>query len=131
MPAITAATRKTAIVHLIRQCHADRVGEPVLLTALMAAWTLIGLRGEDLSTGLNEMLDDGSLSLIADHKNPAVALTEQGKAWMDGQGVDPQQRREQEWLLQKIQQRAGSPPPPLAPGQVPRWQIVERRLKLS
>jgi len=125
--AITAATRKTAIFHLIRQCHADQVGAPVLLTVLMVAWTQLGLRGNDLSTGLNEMLDDGSLSLNPDHKNPAVALTANGKAWMQGHDADPQLRMEQERILRLVRQRAEA----LAPGQVPRWQVVDRRLRFD
>ena len=131
--AITALTRKTAIFHLIRQCHADQVGAPVLLTVLMVAWTQLGLRGDDLSTGLNEMLEDGSLHLNADPRNPSVALTASGKAWMDGVGVDPQLRLEQERILRSVRQRVefAPPPAPAAPGQVPRWHIVDRRVRFD
>jgi hypothetical protein len=130
--AITALTRKTAILHLIRQCHAEQPGTPVLLTVLMVAWTQLGLRGDDLSTGLNEMLEDGSLRLDPDHKNPSVALSESGKAWMDGPGANPQLRMEQERILRSVRQRAdGLPPQAAAPGQVPRWQIVDRRVRFD
>ncbi len=128
---ITAATRKTAIFHVMRQCHADQVGQPVLLTVLMVGWTQLGLRGDDLSDGLNELLDDGSLGLNADPRSPAVLLTATGKAWMDGRGVDPHLRMEQDRILRSLQQRVGAAPQQeLAPGQVPRWQIVDRRLRL-
>jgi hypothetical protein len=130
--AITALTRKTAILQLIRQCHAERPGTPVLLTVLMVAWTQMGLRGDDLSTGLNEMLEDGSLGLDPDHKNPSVAVTERGKAWMDGVGADPQLRMEQERILRSVRQRAENrAPQAVAPGQVPRWQIVDRRVRFD
>lgn len=130
--AITALTRKTAILHLIRQCRADQVGAPVLLTVLMVAWTQMGLRGDDLSTGLNEMLEDGSLALDPDHKSPSVSLTAEGKVWMDGVGMDPQQRLEQDRILHAVKRRAeANPPPAPAPGQVPRWQIVDRRVRFE
>ena len=132
--AITALTRKTAILHLIRQCHADQVGAPVLLTVLMVAWTQLGLRGDDLSTGLNEMLEEGSLSLSADPRNPSVAVTGSGKAWMDGVGVDPQLRLEQERVLRSVRLRVESAPPapqPATTGQVPRWHIVDRRVRFD
>jgi hypothetical protein len=128
--AITALTRKTAIMRLFRHCGAGREGAPVLLTVLMTAWTQLGLRGEDLSTGLNEMLEDASLALSMDPKNPSVSLTAAGKAWFDGVGVDPRQRLEQERILAEVQQRAGKRPPEI-PGQEPRWRIVDRRLQLD
>ena len=129
---ITALTRKVAILHLIQQCHADRVGAPVLLTVLMVAWTQMGLRGDDLSTGLNEMLEDGSLGLDPDHKNPSISLTAAGKAWMEGEGANPQLRMEQERILRSVRQRAeGRPPQTEAPGQVPRWQIIDRRVRFD
>src|ERR1700757_3615782 len=96
---ITALTRKTAIIELFRQCHADQEGASVLLTVLMVAWTDLGLRADDLSTGLNEMLEEGTLSLNADAKNPAVVLSPSGKAWLDGVGVDQRQKQEQERIL--------------------------------
>ena len=130
--AITALTRKTAILQLIRQCHADRPGAPVLLTVLMVGWTQMGLRGDDLSTGLNEMLEDGSLALDPDHKNPSVALTERGKAWIDGAGANPQLRLEQERILRSVKLRTEArPPQPMAPGQVPRWHVVDRRVRFD
>lgn len=130
--AITAVTRKVAILDLIRQCHADQVGAPVLLTVLMVAWGQLGLRGDDLSTGLNEMLEEGSLSLEPDHRNPSVSLTASGMAWMEGEGVDPALRLEQERILRAVKQRASSRPPASeTPGQVPRWQIIDRRLRLD
>ena len=128
--AITALTRKTAIMRLFRQCRADQAGSQVLLTVLMTAWTQLGLRGEDLSTGLNEMLEDGSLSLNTDPRSPAVALTASGKAWLDGVGVNPQQMLEQERILREVQQRASQRLPD-KPGQEPRWRIVDRRVQLD
>ncbi len=128
--AITALTRKTAILELFRQCRADQPGVAVLLTVLMAAWTQNGLRGEDLSTGLNEMLEDGSLALNPDPRNPTVALTTPGKAWIER--LDPHVRLEQERILRSLRQRVeGKPPEKLAPGQEPRWRIVDRRLQLD
>jgi hypothetical protein len=127
---ITALTRKLAITELFRQCRADEVGDPVLLTVLMVAWTDSGLRGDDLSTGLNEMLEDGSLSLHADPKNPSVAFTADGKAWLEQ--LDPQVKLEQERVLRTVRQRAqNKPPEKLAPGQEPRWRINDRRLHLD
>lgn len=127
---ITALTRKVAITDLFRQCHADRAGAPVLLTVLMAAWTQSGLRGEDLSTGLNEMLEDGSVGLNPDPKTPSVALTAAGKAWVDQ--LDPRVKLEQERMLHTVRQRTESKPQEkLAPGQEPRWRIVDRRLQLD
>jgi hypothetical protein len=129
---ITALTRKTAIMEIIRQCHADKVGSPVLLTVMMVAWTQLGLRDNDLSNGLNEMLDEGSLALDTDPHNPAVALTEAGKAWLDGIGVDPRAKLEQERILRTVRQRLESrPQETLAPGQEPRWRIIDRRLRLD
>jgi hypothetical protein len=128
--AITALTRKTAIVELFRQCHADRVGAPLLLSVLMEGWTENGLRGDDLSTGLNEMLEDGSLSLDADPQNASVALTKEGQAWLGG--LDAQLRQEQEQILRTVRQRAENrPSDKLAPGQEPRWRMVDRRLHLE
>lgn len=130
--AITALTRKTAIIELFRQCRADREGAPVLLTVLMVAWTDLGLRGEDLSTGLNEMLEEGSLNLNPDHKNPAVVLSASGKAWLDGVGVDPKLKQEQERILRSVKQRASSrAQEPSAPGREPRWRVVDRRVQLG
>jgi hypothetical protein len=127
---ITALTRKVAITDLFRQCHADRPGAPVLLTVLMVAWTQNGLRGEDLSAGLNEMLEDGSLILNPDPKNPSVALSPAGRAWVEQ--LDPQVKLEQERMLRSVRQRMDSrPPEKLAPGQEPRWRIVDRRLQLD
>lgn len=127
---ITALTRKVAILDLFRQCRADRPGAPVLLTVLMAAWTQSGLRGDDLSNGLNEMLEDGSVGLNSDPKNPSVALTEAGRAWIDE--LDPQTKMEQDRMLRTLRQRAENrPPEKLAPGQEPRWRIVDRRLQLD
>jgi len=112
--AITALTRKTAILQLIRQCHAERPGTPVLLTVLMVAWTQMGLRGDP------------------DHKNPSVALSESGKAWMDGVGADPHLRMEQERILRSVRQRVEArPEQAMAPGQVPRWHIVDRRVRFD
>jgi hypothetical protein len=129
---ITALTRKTAILEIVRQCHADQVGAPVLLTVLMVAWAQTGLRDSDLSTGLNELLDDGSFSLNQDPHNPSVALTAAGKAWIEGVGVDPRERLEQERILRAARQRADNKPPEkLAPGQEPRWRIIDRRLQLD
>jgi hypothetical protein len=129
---ITALTRKTAIMEIVRQCRAGEVGSPVLLTVLMVAWTQLGLRDNDLSTGLNEMLDDGSLALDQDHNNPSVALTAAGKAWLDGTGVDPRLRAEQERILRTVRQRMESrPQEKLAPGQEPRWRIIDRRVSLD
>ena len=129
--AITALTRKTAILQLIRQCHADSPGVPVLLTVLMVGWTQMGLRGDDLSTGLNEMLEDGSLALDPEHKNPSVSLTERGKAWTEGAGRDPQLHLEQERILRSVKLRTEGRPQPATPGQVPRWQIVDRRVRFE
>lgn len=129
---ITALTRKTAVMEIVRQCRADQVGSPVLLTVLMVAWTQLGLRENDLSTGLNEMLDDGSLSLNQDHQNPSVALTDAGKAWLDGIGIDVRARMEQERILRTAQQRTQNrPQEKLAPGQEPRWRIIDRRVQLD
>lgn len=129
---ITALTRKTAIMEIVRQCHADQVGAPVLLTVLMVAWSQQGLRDSDLSTGLNEMLDDGSFSLNQDPQNPSVALTAAGKAWLDGAGVDPRERLEQERILRAVRQRVQDKPQErLVPGQEPRWHIIDRRLRLE
>lgn len=129
---ITAVTRKTAILELFRQCHADQAGAPVLLTVLMVAWTQMGLRGDDLSTGLNEMLGEGSLVLNPDVRQPSVSLSKSGKAWLDGVGVDPKVKLEQERILRTVQQRAqGRPPEKLAPGQEPRWRIIDRRVELE
>lgn len=129
---ITALTRKTAIMEIVRQCRAGEVGSPVLLTVLMVAWTQLGLRDSDLSTGLNEMLDDGSLVLDQDQQNPSVALTAAGKAWADGVGVDPRARAEQERILRAARQRTDNKPPEkLAPGQEPRWRIIDRRVSLD
>jgi len=128
--AVTALTRKLAILDLFRQCHADRAGAPVLLTVLMVAWTENGLRADDLSTGLNEMLEDGSLGLNSDPKHPSVALTPDGKSWAEQ--LDPTLRQEQERILRSIRLRvANKPPEKLAPGQEPRWRIVDRRLHLD
>lgn len=128
--AITALTRKIAIANLFRQCHADRPGAPVLLTVLMVAWTDQGLRGDDLSTGLNEMLEDGSLNLNADPKNPSVAFTAAGKDWVER--LDPQVKLEQERILSVARQRSqNKPAEKLAPGQEPRWRIVDRRIQLD
>lgn len=130
--AITALTRKTAIIGLFRQCHADQVGSSVLLSVLMVAWTGLGLRGEDLSTGLNEMLEEGSLGLNPDHRQPAVMLTASGKAWLDGEGVDPRLLQEQERILRSVHQRAaGRPPEAAQPGREPRWRVVDRRVQLD
>jgi hypothetical protein len=127
---ITPLTRKTAIMDIVRQCRADQVGSPVLLSVLMVAWTQLGLRDNDLSNGLNEMLEDGSLSLNPDHLNPAVALTDSGKAWLDQ--LDPRVRLEQERILRTVRQRMDSrPAEKLAPGQEPRWRIIDRRLRLD
>lgn len=127
---ITALTRKTAIMEIVRQCHADKVGSPVLLTVLMVAWAQLGLRDSDLSTGLNEMLDDGSLALNQDHQNPSVALTAAGKAWAES--IDPRVRMEQERILRTVQQRMQTrPQEKLAPGQEPRWRIIDRRVSLD
>jgi hypothetical protein len=128
--AITALTRKTAIIRLFRHCGATREGSPVLLTVLMTAWTQLGLRGEDLSTGLNEMLEDSSLALSTDPKSPSVSMTAAGKAWFDGIGVDPRLRLEQERILAEVQKRAEGRPPEHA-GQEPRWRIVDRRVQLD
>jgi hypothetical protein len=128
--AVTALTRKVAIADLFRHCRADRAGAPVLLTVLMVAWTDQGLRGDDLSTGLNEMLEDGSLALNTDPKSPSVALTAQGKAWMDR--LEPQVKQEQERILNAARQRSQvKPAEKLAPGQEPRWRIVDRRVQLE
>ena len=128
--AITALTRKIAILELFRQCRADRPGAPVLLTVLMTAWTESGLRGEDLSTGLNEMLEDGSAGLNPDPKNPSVALTAAGKAWIEQ--LDPHVKMDQDRILRSLRQRVeGKLPEKLAPGQEPRWRIVDRRLQLD
>lgn len=127
---ITALTRRLAILDLFRQCHADQAGQPVLLTVLMVAWGDLGLRGDDLSTGLNEMLEDGSLSLNADPKNPSVTLSAEGRGWLER--LDPQERQEQERILRAVRQRAqNKPPEKLAPGQEPRWRIIDRRLQLE
>jgi hypothetical protein len=129
-PAITALTRKVAILDLFRQCHADRAGAPVLLTVLMVAWNENGLRADDLSNGLNEMLEDGSLGLDPDPKTPSVSLTPAGKSWADQ--LDPQLRQEQERILRSVRLRvANRPPEKLAPGQEPRWRIVDRRVHLD
>ena len=130
--AITALTRKTAIIGLFRQCRADEEGASVLLSVLMVAWTQLGLRGDDLSTGLNEMLDEGSLTLNPDPRNPAAVLSARGKAWLDGVGVDPRARQEQERILRSVQQRAaGRPPETVQPGREPRWLVVDRRVQLG
>jgi hypothetical protein len=127
---ITSITRKVAIVDLFRQCHADQPGDPVLLTVLMVAWTDSGLRGDDLSTGLNEMLEDGSLNLNPDPKNPSVALTAEGRDWINQ--LDPRAKQEQDRVLQSVRQRVQNrPPEKLAPGQEPRWRIIDRRLKIE
>jgi uncharacterized protein (TIGR03382 family) len=127
---ITALTRKTAIVDIFRQCGAGTPGSPVLLTVLMVAWSQLGLRNDDLSTGLNEMLEDGSLSLDADPRNPAVALTENGLNWV--RTLDPKVRLDQERILRSVQQRLqGRPVEKLAPGQEPRWRIIDRRLQID
>ena len=129
---ITALTRKTAILEIVRQCHADKVGAPVLLTVLMVAWAQTGLRDSDLSNGLNELLDDGSLALDQDPQNPSVALTAAGKTWLEGEGVDPRERLEQERILRAARQRVeDKPQEKLAPGQEPRWRIIDRRIQLD
>ncbi len=127
---VTALTRKVAILELFRGCHADRAGAPVLLTVLMVAWNESGLRADDLSNGLNEMLEDGSLGLDSDPKHPSVALTAEGRAWAEQ--LDPQIRQEQERILRSLRLRAANKPPEkLAPGQEPRWRIVDRRVLLD
>jgi hypothetical protein len=129
---ITALTRKTAILEIVRQCHADKVGAPVLLTVLMVAWAQTGLRDGDLSNGLNELLDDGSLTLDQDPQNPSVALTAAGKTWLEGEGIDPRERLEQERILRAARQRVeDKPQEKLAPGQEPRWRIIDRRIQLD
>ncbi|MDR3418888.1 MAG: hypothetical protein P4L83_22160 [Nevskia sp.] len=127
---ITSITRKTAILEIFRQCHADKVGSPVLLNVLMVAWTQLGLRGDDLSNGLNEMLEDGSLMLDPDHRNPSVTLTATGKSWLDGVDVDPQVHAEQERILREARQRVENKPPEQKGGQQ-RWHIVDRRVRLG
>ncbi|HZR37834.1 MAG TPA: hypothetical protein VFA75_20850 [Nevskia sp.] len=127
---ITDLTRKVAILDLFRQCHADRAGAPVLLTVLMVAWNESGLRADDLSVGLNEMLEAGTVSLDADPKSPSVALTPAGMAWIDQ--LDPHVRQEQERILRSLRLRAANKPPEkLTPGQEPRWRIIDRRLQLD
>jgi hypothetical protein len=128
--AITPLTRKIAIANLFRHCHADQAGSPVLLTVLMVAWANEGLRGDDLSNGLNEMLEDGSLSLDTDPRSPSVAFTKAGRDWLER--LDPQLKLEQERILNTARQRSqGKPMEKLAPGQEPRWRIVDRRIQLD
>ena len=156
--AITALTRKTAIMRLFRQCRADQAGSQVLLTVLMTAWTQLGLPHFQINpdrripalaiaalNSQNPGVSQLAVALFAAnpplpgivlqntfgiHQSEVDSLTASGKAWLDGVGVNPQQMLEQERILREVQQRASQRLPD-KPGQEPRWRIVDRRVQLD
>lgn len=123
---ITALTRKTAILEIFSRCEQDQIGSSMLLTELMQAWPETGLRADDLAACLNEMLAEGSLRLDFRHYDSAVFLTESGKAWLDGIGVETALLAEQQRILAALHQRSKNPPPP-NPEQ--EWPTIDRRHK--
>jgi hypothetical protein len=115
---VNAATRRTAIFKIMAELGAMQVGTRLRLTELMAGWTRVGLRADDLSTGLNESFADGTLEFAFDAQESAIWLTAAGKAWAEqaqaerdastGDGANPEQ------VLQAAQQRgeaSGDKPP--------------------
>jgi hypothetical protein len=129
---ITALTRKTAIIEIFRSHWADEVGTRLSLIELMSAWNDVGLRADDLALGLNEMLEDGSLTLDPNYFKPAVTLTRKGKDWLDGVDVDPKVLAEQKQLLALVRERRRTQvPEETKPGEIPHWRIVDRRIRID
>lgn len=129
---ITALTRKTAVLEIFRGYWADEVGNRLSLVELMAAWTEVGLRADDLALGLNEMLDDGSLVLDPNYSKPALTLARSGKDWLNGIGVEPKVLAEQKRILALVQERRRTQVPEVVePGQMPHWRIVDRRVTMT
>lgn len=112
---VTAAARRIAILRLMAELGGKKAGARVKLTDLMAAWTRVGLRGDDLSVGLNESLADGILEFGADAQNSAVWLTPAGTAWKHDAGARDVEGRTAEQILQLALQRSSAatdlPPP--------------------
>lgn len=129
---ITALTRKTAIIEIFRNHWADEVGTRLSLVELIAAWKEVGLRADDLAAGLNEMLEDGSLQLHPNHYKPAVTLTQSGKDWLNGVGVDPRLLAEENRTLALLRERNKKQmPEEIEPGEMPHWRIVDRRIRVE
>jgi hypothetical protein len=80
---VTASTRRTAILSALADLCFFKVGERLRVTELMSAWMRIPLRGDDLSTGLNECFFDGILDFAVENRESTVSLTHGGKAWID------------------------------------------------
>lgn len=80
---VTPATRRTAIFKIMADLRFLRVGARLRVTDLMTAWITIGLRGDDLATGLNESFADGILEFAGDGKEATVSLTQVGKVWLE------------------------------------------------
>jgi hypothetical protein len=129
---VTPITRKVAILQIFREQRADKAGMGLALEALMAVWTRVGLRGDDLSNGLNELIEDGSLSLRPGHLDPMAVLTAEGKLWLDGVGMDQNVLVEQERVLQLFRSRVGDQKNAGQNGGAPqRWRVVDRRVQLD
>ncbi|MBL6751512.1 MAG: hypothetical protein ISP90_13370 [Nevskia sp.] len=105
---VTAAARRMAILKLMAELGYLEAGARMKLTDLMAAWTRVGLRADDLSTGLNESLEDGILEFSAEAVDSAVWLTPAGKAWKPDPECRDADGRTAEQVLQAALQRSSA-----------------------
>ncbi|MDR3418889.1 MAG: hypothetical protein P4L83_22165 [Nevskia sp.] len=105
--AVTAATRKTAILHIFRDCRVHWASAQIPRSAIMDAWLDVGLRQDDLEAGIDELLQEGSLCLVGSESDSVLRLTAAGEEWLDGPtGIrDSLARREQNRILRAVRSR--------------------------
>ena len=103
---VTAATRKTAILHIFSDCRAHW-GGTIPRSAIMDAWTDVGLRNDDLTAGIDELLQEGCLCLVGSADDSVLRLTAAGEEWLEGpHGIrDSLARREQKRILRAVRAR--------------------------
>jgi hypothetical protein len=104
---VTAATRKTAILHIFRDCRSYWANARIPRSAIMDAWVDVGLRQDDLTSGIDELLHEGSLVLVGSRSDSLLSLTAAGEEWLDGpRGFrDSLARREQNRILREVRSR--------------------------
>lgn len=108
---VTAATRKLAILGIFRDVFAAGA-PPLRLPQLRAAWNSSGLRGGDLESGLEELVQDGTLTRVEAGDEAAFALTAQGAHWVSGpyNVLEWLGRRRELRMLRRLRQRMGQAP---------------------
>lgn len=121
---VSAATRRTALLKLMIDLRSLRIGVRLPVVELMSVWNTTGLRGDDLSAGLNECLEAGILDFAVAGADPSVALTAAGASWLDSleaRGEIAAQRPVLESAQQRRRESVG----------VPRIDLYERRLNAA